>query len=194
MNKNNYNRTPYNYEQNDNYYEPNYSKMSIREELETRYNELQKQKNCYARFNGRNFDLYDGEQLKYSLDAMSRKEGYQCKEYQNIPNAGPIPEGIYYMRQNQRQTIDPLRAIAGLSPFKYGWRGGIPSWGIRRIPLVPDKSTNTYGRGGFFSHGGWTKGSAGCIDTPFQTKEISNFMDECNHDVPVYVKYPQECW
>lgn len=44
------------------------------------------------------------------------------------------------------------------------------------------------------STGGWFKGSAGCIDTPFQTGKISDFLDKCQYDVPVYVKYPNECW
>lgn len=148
---------------------------------------------CYGTFDGKNFNLYNNNKKLYQLNAMSGKRGYQCKEYQDIPNIGPIPEGTYHMYQDQRQTIDPFRALLGLSN-QWGWKGSIPAWGLRRIPLVPDPTTNTYGRGGFFSHGGYEMESAGCIDTPYQTKIISNFLDKCQYDVPVYVKYPKDCW
>ena len=42
----------------------------------------------------------------------------------------------------------------------------MPAWGVRRIWLEPDSKTNTYSRKGFTIHGGWNKGSAGCIDIP----------------------------
>lgn len=209
-NDNNIGYTPYPRRQ-----EPDYSKMTLRQELETRFADMEQQKKtqqciaphkssfstpsnfpfCYEIFDGKNLKLYRNNIKEYDLEAMSGQPKYQCKKYQNIPNKGPIPEGVYHIYQNQRQNIDIPRAIAGFIPFiNKGWRGSIPSWGIRRIPLVPDKTTNTYGRGGFFSHGGWSKGSAGCIDTPFHTDKISDFLDKCQYDVPVYVKYPNECW
>jgi len=57
--------------------------------------------------------------------------------------------------------------------------------------LRPDINTNTYGRHGFSIHGGWKKGSAGCIDIPWQTGRLSNYLDDCQYSVPVYVKYPK---
>jgi hypothetical protein len=38
------------------------------------------------------------------------------------------------------------------------------SWGTHRITIHPDAGAATFGRGGFFIHGGSTPGSAGCID------------------------------
>ena len=59
---------------------------------------------------------------------------------------------------------------------------------------TPDINTNTYGRSGFSIHGGWSKGSAGCIDIPWQTNKLNDFMDNCQDSVPVYVNYPKESW
>ena len=51
-------------------------------------------------------------------------------------------------------------------------------------------AANNYGSG-FTIHGGLTKGSAGCIDIPWQTGKLSNYLDDCQDSVPVYVKYPK---
>ena len=40
--------------------------------------------------------------------------------------------------------------------------GGIG--GKNRVPLAPSKETKTYGRSGFYLHGGSKPGSAGCVD------------------------------
>ena len=42
-------------------------------------------------------------------------------------------------------------------------RGSMAAWGTERVALAPD-STPTNGRNNFFIHGGFTTGSAGCID------------------------------
>jgi hypothetical protein len=52
----------------------------------------------------------------------------------------------------------PLRRVS--------WRAagsGVTGWGHKRVELHPDSSTQTYGRGNFFIHGGWSPGSGGCI-------------------------------
>ena len=54
-----------------------------------------------------------------------------------------------------------------------------------------DANTNTYGHSGFTIHGGLTKGSAGYIDIPWQTGKLSDYLDDCQDSVPVYVKYPK---
>lgn len=43
----------------------------------------------------------------------------------------------------------------------------------------------------FFTYGGLRKGSAGCIDIPWKTEILSNFLNNCQDSTPVYVKYPQ---
>ncbi|MDY4884668.1 MAG: DUF2778 domain-containing protein [Alphaproteobacteria bacterium] len=154
---------------------------------------------CYMNFDGQNLNLYRNNQQVNSLDAMSGKAGYQARMYQNMMDKGPLPEGIYYANQDQRQNITPLQALLGItslvSPFDFGkWPGTLPAWGLRRIWLQPDANNTMYGRDNFSIHGGLSKGSAGCIDIPWQTDILSNYMDGCQDSVPLYVKYPQERW
>ena len=155
--------------------------------------------NCYMRFDGKNLNLFANNQKVNSLDAMSGQPDYQAKKFQNVPNKGPIPEGTYYANQNQRQTIGILDAAIGAGTGLLGinrgtWKGSLPAWGMRRIWLKPDSDTNTYGRDGFTIHGGFSKGSAGCIDIPWQTGILSDYMDNCQESVPVYVGYPKDNW
>ncbi|MBO7243724.1 MAG: hypothetical protein J6V53_00385 [Alphaproteobacteria bacterium] len=49
-----------------------------------------------------------------------------------------------------------------------------------------------YGRDGFTIHGGFSKGSAGCIDIPWQTDDLSDYLDNCQETVPVHIKYPKK--
>ena len=154
---------------------------------------------CSMNFDGQNLNLYKNNQQVNSLDAMSGKAGYQARMYQNVMDKGPLPEGIYYANQDQRQNITPLQALLGItslvSPFDFGkWPGTLPAWGLRRIWLQPDTNNTMYGRDNFSIHGGLSKGSAGCIDIPWQTDILSNYMDGCQDSVPLYVKYPQARW
>ena len=144
-------------------------------------------------------DSLANNQKVNSLDAMSGQPDYQAKKFQNVPNKGPIPEGTYYANQNQRQTIGILDAAIGAGTGILGinrgkWKGSLPAWGMRRIWLKPDSDTNTYGRDGFTIHGGFSKGSAGCIDIPWQTGILSDYMDNCQESVPVYVGYSKDNW
>ena len=156
------------------------------------------QEDCYMTFDGKNLGLYNkGIQIN-NLDAMSGQPNYQARKYQNLRNKGPIPEGIYYT--NQRQTINSLEATLGtVAPLVEkmtgrkltNWSGGPAAWGTKRVWLQPDANTNTYGRSGFSIHGGLKKGSAGCIDIPWQTNKLSDYLDNCQTSVPLNVKYPK---
>ncbi len=154
---------------------------------------------CYMNFDGQNLNLYRNNQQVNSVDAMSGKAGYQARMYQNVMDKGPLPEGIYYANQDKRQNITAKDAaigfVTGLLNINRGkWKGGLPAWGLRRIWLQPDANNTMYGRDNFSIHGGLSKGSAGCIDIPWQTDILSNYMDGCQDSVPLYVKYPQERW
>ena len=145
--------------------------------------------NCYMTFNGQNLGLYNNMGQYANLDAQSGHRDYQSSRYQNVANKGPLPEGIYYANQDQRQNISLIDSIIGFG--KRGkWPGSIPAWGINRVWLQPDENTDTYGRSGFTIHGGLSKGSAGCIDIPWQTGKLNDYLDDCQESVPVYVKYP----
>lgn len=66
-------------------------------------------------------------------------------------NQGPLPPGRY--------TFDPSEISEG--GF---FRDLLGDWGKYRVPLKPTAGTNTFGRDGFFMHGGKKPGSKGCID------------------------------
>ncbi len=154
--------------------------------------------NCYMTFNGQNLGLYNNTGLVNNLDAQSGQDNYQSGIYQNVVNKGPIPEGTYYANQDQRQSLTPKNIALKLGEKlgldmqqKSGWSGNPISWGTSRVWLQPDANTNTYGRSGFTIHGGLAKGSRGCIDIPWQTGKLNNYLDDCQDSVPVYVKYPK---
>lgn len=133
-----------------------------------------------------------------SLNAQSGRDDYQSAQYQSVVNKGPLPEGTYYANQDQRQYLTLKNIALKLGEKmgfdmkqKSGWSGNPILWGTSRVWLQPDANTNTYGRSGFTIHGGLTKGSAGCIDIPWQTGKLNDYLDNCQDSVPVYVKYPK---
>ena len=178
---------------------------NLRAEIEEIYDALEakergKKEGCYMVFNGTNLGLIRNGKMIDNLDAMSGRQDYQAKKYQNIANLGPIPEGRYFAPQKERQTITPFNAVIGvisrLSGLNKGkWNGGPVAWGIRRVWLHPDENTETYGRNNFSIHGGILKGSKGCIDIAYQTDKLKAYMDECQEKkVPLYVKYKRDYW
>lgn len=84
-------------------------------------------------------------------------------------------------------------AIFGIGK-RGGWPGSTYAWGMKRAWLEPDQSNEMHGRNKFSIHGGFSKGSAGCIDIPWQTGKLSNYLDNCQQRIPVYVKYNRKCW
>lgn len=70
-------------------------------------------------------------------------------------NKGPIPIGEYIIYPNE---LNDPPWYQDIGRTYYG------DWGDWRVPLHPTPGTNTFGRSGFFIHGGWISGSAGCID------------------------------
>ena len=93
-------------------------------------------------------------------------------------NSGPTPPGNYTINPSEispagffREYIDPR------------------DWGDYRVPLHPDAGTNTYGRGGFFIHGGHLRhGSEGClkVEGKDQNDLFQQLMKNSN-PVPVVV-------
>ena len=63
--------------------------------------------NCYMTFNGQNLNLYNNTGQVGSLGAQSGHDDFQSAQYQNVADKGPIPEGIYYANQDQRQSLTP---------------------------------------------------------------------------------------
>jgi hypothetical protein len=78
---------------------------------------------------------------------------------------GPVPEGAYW--------VDPRQVADLRDRWFYSFRFE-DSWGTHRLTIHPLHSTHTFGRGGFFIHGGTSPGSRGCIDL---TSEMANFAN-----------------
>ncbi len=103
-------------------------------------------------------------------------------ERQKASKDGPIPAGEYWINFQEL--------------WENAWykRGSARAWGNYRLTLHVFPGTETYGRGGFFIHGGAVPGSAGCIDL---TTHVDRFVaelraqmngaDECF--IPVTVRY-----
>lgn len=91
--------------------------------------------------------------------------------HQRLADTGPIPEGTYRLDLEER---DRDRLDGPISP-----PSDAPSE-PRRIDLHPLPTTETYGRGGFFIHGGTTPGSAGCIDL---TDHMDQFLADLRREL-----------
>lgn len=70
-------------------------------------------------------------------------------------NEGPIPTGQYTIHASELSDPNGVGDLA---------RSMTGDWGDWRVVLHPGPSTRTFGRSGFFLHGGSSSGSAGCID------------------------------
>ena len=145
-------------------------------------------------FNGKELSfLKNGRALK-SWPAMSGREGYQHRYDVFIKNKGPIPEGIWHVRQKNHQNIKGLSSW-GRTKSKFGfgtWPGLESSWGEDRIWLEPHLSTRTFGRTGITIHGGDEFGSAGCIDLAGGMPDFIKFFKEYNDDLDLIVRYPED--
>ena len=109
-----------------------------------------------------------GSEFDYSVERQKEKE------------AGPIPEGEYWI------TPSELRSPSLTSPL---FLMNTDSWGHHRISIHKYPGTNTHGRGGFFIHGGDKFGSKGCIDL---AGFMGHFVRRLNELVPTrVVQVPQ---
>jgi len=157
-------------------------------------------------FDGENLTWYADNQPVWQKKAMSGRNGYQCRKFQNIKNNGPIPEGDWMVKQDNLQNYDDLslsdkslNLIGGITGkfFNYPmgkWPGGKVAWGNNRVWLTPDENTNTYGRNNFSIHGGSTYGSSGCIDLTDDMDEFASRMRKYGRNIPLKVKYRKKCW
>ncbi|MBY4833313.1 DUF2778 domain-containing protein [Burkholderia dolosa] len=92
-----------------------------------------------------------------------------------MPNAGPIPPGQYWVRPSQMWT-NRWYNIASRA-----------AWGDHRLTIHVMPGTRTFGRGGFFIHGGNRAGSAGCID-------LQSRMEDFVRDVAAATKAAPDCY
>lgn len=85
---------------------------------------------------------------------------------QQVRDRGPIPEGEHWIQPSEVQEN-----------AWYRFRNSQAAWGDFWLTIHPYPETNTYGRGGFFIHGGRVPGSAGCIDL---SGHIRKFVESIN--------------
>jgi hypothetical protein len=104
--------------------------------------------------------VIDGRVFKLSDASGSFKYSSERQRNQNV---GPIPAG--------RHWVDPSQLVDMRSRWLYGLLYE-DLWGTHRLTVHPYGGTPTFGRGGFFIHGGATAGSKGCIDL---TSEMASF-------------------
>jgi hypothetical protein len=98
------------------------------------------------------------------------------------PWDGPIPQGTYFLTPSEFSGVSGLRYILRN-------RIGLYDWGHWRVPLHPYPGTKTFGRSGFFLHGGNEPGSAGCIDVGHCDARIHDALKDHVGNVDVEVQY-----
>ena len=157
-------------------------------------------------FDGEELTWFENNQPVWKKMAMSGDRGFQCQEFQNMKDKGPIPEGNWMVKQKDLQNYDDLSSsekalstVGGITGkiFKYPlgkWPGGKVAWGKNRVWLTPDQQTNTYGRNNFSIHGGNFYGSSGCIDLTGNMDEFAQRLRRYHKDIPLRVKYRKKCW
>ena len=122
----------------------------------------------------------------YTMPASSGRTECGCGP--NSRDNGPIPSGLYNL--DTSQLSNPGRA----GDLLRNLRG---DWGDWRVPLTPAPGTITYGRSGFFLHGGRYSGSAGCIDVgggmfgnDSTNQLLRDILNDPDDRVPVNVTWP----
>jgi hypothetical protein len=111
---------------------------------------------------------YDTDSAWHARSGLSSGQNFDyTEERQKWSDVGPIPKGEYWV-QNFQITSPKM-------PFSYR------SWGNHRLTIHQIPNTVTYGRGGFFIHGGSVFGSKGCIDLAYG---MDSFVAKMREKVP----------
>ena len=119
-----------------------------------------------------------------SVATVSKKFDYSI-ERQKLKGIGGIPEGIYYIDIKEKRF--PQK-----SPISHVVRNN--AWGVCSWVLHKGTETETYGRSGFFIHGGKAFGSAGCIDVKEGDSRLEDFLNRLRGKGKfyIYVQYRQK--
>ena len=124
----------------------------------------------------------------YAIPASTGKPNCGCDA--SDPNRGPIPSGNYFIDTTKLSQLGFWQTLKRNRPF-----GGGGDWGNWNAPLTPTATTNTFGRGGFYIHGGVLPGSAGCIDVggglfgnDMTRQLLRDIMADPDKNVPVTVR------
>jgi len=138
-------------------------------------------KNDSLVFNGSSLNAIDGTgAIINSWPAVSgRDDSCQCRDDQDKPDFGPIPEGDYSVSrfQSNRRRF-----------WKRDW-GPESAWGNVRTPIQPKPRTRTFGRRGMYMHGGKVPGSIGCIDLTESNEDFHQWLGDRWYPVDLTVQY-----
>ncbi|MGF6800530.1 hypothetical protein OKW48_003962 [Paraburkholderia youngii] len=139
----------------------------------------------FLRFDGR-FLTMSGQVSRNYAAVSGRTDSRGKFDYSSMrqreEGVGPIPPGQYW--------IDPSQK------WENHWYNLAPraAWGDHRITIHVYPGTQTFGRGGFFIHGGTHAGSAGCINLHAgvetfvrELKEAATPSPDCF--IPLTVRY-----
>lgn len=129
-------------------------------------------------------------------DLSSDTSGLDFSKATQVGDRGPIPEGNYVVNPRQIESFSSLSSDQRWESWKSAvfqnqdapWHGGPPAWGYERVRIVP-VNANTFGRSGFFVHGGWFSGSSGCIDLCGSAPGFFNWLRAQPGSVPLQVRY-----
>jgi hypothetical protein len=105
-------------------------------------------------FTGSKSDSFPAVSGPKLIDADNGDEYFDYSAGKQQVPGGPIPEGVYWINPEEIRGVSKIPVIKAQDP----------AWGNYRVVIHPFNSTRTYGRGGFFIHGGSQWGSVGCID------------------------------
>jgi uncharacterized Zn-binding protein involved in type VI secretion len=100
------------------------------------------------------FEVYGDGKLQATYPVSSGRTG--VTDFM-LKGEGPTPPGVYYV---DPEEVSEVHFISYLKRNYYD----TADWGHVRAPLHPADGTETFGRDGFFVHGGEWPGSAGCLD------------------------------
>ena len=169
-------------------------------------------------------ELVDAKEASLYFDGSSlhwRQPGYArswravsgTKEYwennrfsvadQRKEEEGPLPEGVYHVRQDEFQIRDSSlfelgkQALAKARGRKKGgsWPGNEEAWGDQRVWVEPQqlKHPSTKGkRSNLAIHGGSEFGSNGCIDLADKMPEFADSFRLYGRDMQLVVEYPRQ--
>jgi RHS repeat-associated protein len=128
--------------------------------------------------------VYDDEgNLVLKCRATSGEPGTTTAQQGDV-GLGPIPKGRYLIYPEEFSGGTGLHTII---------RDFFGNWGTWRIPIHPVPGlTNTFGRDGFFFHGGEHQGSAGCVN--LQHCDIAFHDLLANHAGPINVTVNHSGW
>ncbi|WP_244827903.1 tlde1 domain-containing protein [Caballeronia sp. TF1N1] len=136
-------------------------------------------------FNGSSLILHGSNGRSYA-GVSGRPDENNIFDYssarQRQTGEGPIPKGRYWINPSELWTNH--------------WYSLAPraAWGDHRITIHVYPGTDTYGRGGFFIHGGTHSGSAGCINLHSRMENLVRDLEDAANSspdcyIPLTVRY-----